>query len=54
MTENQKELVRLILENDNPNQAVMTLAAIIEFLKHHETFEEQSSVFLQNSCQTNP
>lgn len=44
MTENKKELLKLILENDNPEQAVITFAAIIDLLKRHEAFEEQASV----------
>lgn len=42
MTENKTELIRLILENDNPEQAVMTAASIIlELLTPHESSEEQ-------------
>ena len=52
MTENKMELIRLILENDNPEQAIMTLAAIIDLLKQHEAFEEQVSVYPQTSYQT--
>ncbi len=51
MTENEKELIKLILENDNPEQAVMTFAAIIAHLKQHEAFGEQVSVCLQTSYQ---
>lgn len=44
MTENKTELIRLILENDNPEQAVMTAAAIIlDLLTQHESFEERVS-----------
>ena len=47
MTENQTELIRLILENDNPEQAVMTAASIIlGLLKPHEASEEQVSACL--------
>ena len=52
MTENEKEVLRLILENDNPEQAVMTFAAIIDRLMQHEATERQASVCLQTSCQT--
>ena len=52
MTENKTELIKLILENDNPEQAVMTFAAIIDLLKQHEEFEEQASAYLQTSYQT--
>lgn len=51
MTDNKAELIRLILENDNPEQAVMTFAAIIDLLKQHETAEEQIAACLQTSCQ---
>lgn len=47
MTENKTELIRLILENDNPEQAVMTAAAIIlDLLKQSESSEEQVSACL--------
>jgi hypothetical protein len=40
MTENEKELIRIIRENDNPEQALMTTTAIIlDFLKQHESSE---------------
>ena len=43
MTENEKELIKLIRENDNPEQALMTAAVIIlGFLKQHESSEEQA------------
>ena len=36
MTENEKELIRMIRENDNPEQALMTAAVIIlGYLKQH-------------------
>ena len=44
MTENKIELIRLILENDNPEQAIMTAAVIIhDFLTQHESSEEQAA-----------
>ena len=47
MTENYTELIRLILENDNPEQAIMTADVIIRgLLKQHESSEEQVSVGL--------
>lgn len=47
MTENQTELIRLILENDNPEQAVMTATSIIlGLLTPHGASEEQVSVCL--------
>lgn len=48
MTENEKELINIIRENDNPEEALMTAAVIIlGFLKQHESFQEASSVCLQ-------
>lgn len=48
MTERAKELIKLIRENDNPEQALMTAAVIIlGFLKQHESSEEQDPVCLQ-------
>ena len=43
MTDNEKELIRIIRENDNPEQALMTATAIIlDFLKQHGSFEVQA------------
>ena len=48
MTENQKELINLIRENDTPTQALMTAAVIIlGFLRQHGSSEEQASVALR-------
>ena len=45
MTENQKELVELIHENDKPECALMVATLIIlGFLKQHESFELPSVV----------
>ena len=52
MTDNKTELIRLILENDNPEQAVRTFAAIIDLLKKHEAFEGQASAYPQTNYQT--
>lgn len=47
MTENQIELIKLILENDNLEQAIMTASVIIrDLLTQHESAEEQVSVCL--------
>ena len=47
MTENKMELIRLILENNNPEQAIMTAAAIIlDLLTQPESSEEQVSACL--------
>ena len=52
MTENKTELIRLILENDNPEQAVLTIANVIfDFLKQHELHQEESSVCQLAACQ---
>ena len=48
MTDNEKELIKLIRENDNPEQALMTASVIIlDFLKQHESSEEQAPASLQ-------
>lgn len=48
MTDNESELIRIIRENDNPEEALMTAAVIIlGFLKQHESFVEQAPVYLQ-------
>ena len=42
MSDTKAELIKLILENDNPEQAIMTVAAIIhDLLEQHESPEEQ-------------
>ena len=41
------ELIRIIRENDNPEQALMAAAVIIlGYLKQHESSEEQAAVGL--------
>ena len=41
------ELIKLIRENDNPEQALMAAATIIlGYLKQHESSEEQAAVGL--------
>ena len=45
MNQNEIELIELIRENDNPEQALMTAATIIlGFLKQHGSSEEQAAV----------
>lgn len=45
MTENEKELIRIIRENDNPSQALMTAALIVlGYLKQHGSSEVQAAV----------
>ena len=41
------ELINLVRENDNPEQALLTATLVIlDFLKQHESSEEQVSVCL--------
>lgn len=48
MTENEKELIKIIRENDNPEQALMTAAVIIlGFLKQHESSVGQAPACLR-------
>lgn len=48
MTENEKELIKTIRENDNPEQALMTTAVIIlDFLKQLGSYQEPSAASLQ-------
>ena len=55
MTDNKTELIRLILENDNIEQAIMTASAIInDLLKQHELLEEQILSCLQVIDQKSP
>ena len=47
MTNNTVELLKLILENDNPEQAVLTINNIIfDYLGQHESHQEENSVCL--------
>ena len=47
MTDNEYELIKMIRENDNPEEALMTAAKIIiDFLKQHESSVEQAVVVL--------
>ena len=51
MTDNEKELISLIRENDNPEEALMTAAVIIiGFLKQHESSEERDVVYPLALC----
>jgi hypothetical protein len=48
MTENEKELIRMIRENDNPEQALMTATVIIlNYLKQRESYPIQVPAYLQ-------
>lgn len=45
MTDNESELIKLIRENDNPAQALMTATLIVlGYLKRHESSAEQAPV----------
>lgn len=48
MTKNEIELINMIRENDNPEQALMTATIIVlGYLKQHESSEEQVADSLQ-------
>ena len=48
MSKNENELIKIIRENDNPEQAIMVAATIIlGYRKQHESSEEQVAVGLQ-------
>ena len=48
MTDNEKELISMIRDTDNPGQALMTAAVIVlGYLKQHESFVTQESADLQ-------
>lgn len=45
VTKNEKELVELIRENDNPGRAVMiAIDTILSFLEQHESSQELTVV----------
>ena len=51
MTSNEKELIKLIRENDKPEQALMAATLIIlGYLKQHESSEGQAAAGLQELC----
>jgi hypothetical protein len=54
MTENQINLIKLILENDNPEEALIIASAIIDSLTQQEASEERVPACLETSYQTNP
>lgn len=48
MTDNEKELINMIRENDNPERALMTATVIIlNYLKQHESSAIQVPAYLQ-------
>lgn len=51
MTENEKELIKIIRENDNPTTALMTAAVIVlGYLKQHESSEGQAPAYHSALC----
>lgn len=50
MTSNEMELLKMIRENDNPAQALMTAIIIVQgYLKQHESSVEQAPACLRES-----
>lgn len=48
MTDNEKELINMIRETDNPGHALMTAAVIVlGYLRQHESSATQGSADLQ-------
>lgn len=48
MTENEKELLRIIRTHDNPEQALeIATKIILSFVKPHESYQEQSAACQQ-------
>ena len=48
MTDNERELITLIRESDNPDQALVTaVETIILYLKQHGSYQEQAVADLQ-------
>jgi hypothetical protein len=48
LSKNEMELIKIIRENDNSDQALMVAATIIlAYLKQHESSEEQAAVGLR-------
>lgn len=48
MTENEMDLIRIIRENDNPEQALtMAVETILLYLRQHGSFQEQAAADLR-------
>lgn len=48
MTENERKLIQLIRENDNPDKALLTaIDTILLFLTQQRSSEEQAVAYLQ-------
>ena len=53
MTNSKLKLISVILENDNPEQAILTASAIIfDFLKQQESSQAPLDDYQRLSCQT--
>ena len=51
MSNNEKELIEIIRENDNPERALMAATLIVlGYLKQHGSSEEQDVVGLRELC----
>lgn len=47
LCENEAELLRMVRENDNPEQAAMiAIETILEYLRQPESFEAQAAAYL--------
>ena len=50
MTNKEMELIKMIRENDNPEEALVTaLDSILFFLTAHEAYQERTPACLQES-----
>ena len=48
LCQNEEELLRIIRENDNPEQAAMVaIETILEYLRQPESFEARAAVYLR-------
>ena len=48
LRENEEELLNMIRENDNPEQAAMiAIDIILEYLRQPESFEARAAAYLQ-------
>ena len=48
LRENEEELLKIIRENDNPEQAALTaIEVILGYLMQPESFEEQAAAYLR-------
>ena len=47
LCKNEEELLRLVRENDNPEQAAMiAIETILEYLRQPESFEARAAAYL--------